>query len=138
MKAEWFILPAVVVMGPLFWIFVCNVIATVSGWRRIAALYPATCSPRGRCYGMQSATVGWANYNNCLTIHASDEGLHIKPWALFKFGHAPLFLPWSAICNRQEKQILWARSVSFEIGSPPACKMSLSPRVFEAAPGARI
>ena len=128
------IIPAVLVGGPLIWIFVCHIIALVSGWKRLAKHYPAVKPPRGRCHLMESGFIGIASYKGCLTIYTSEEGLYFKLWSLFRMAHPPLFVPWSSIHNRVEKQYFWRKAMEFEVGHPPVGRMTLSPHLFNDAP----
>lgn len=39
----------------------------------------------------------WGNYNNCVNFGADQTGLYMAVFPLFRFGHPPLFIPWSEI-----------------------------------------
>ena len=120
---------------PLFfvgmWCGVSMLLSVAGGWRRLAQRYPARGLPTGKRFGWQGARLGWVNYNNCMTIYSSAEGLHLSVWFLFRLGHPPVFIPWEAIRNEQERKVLWVESIRFEVGSPSVVKMELAKKVFE-------
>ena len=63
---------------------------------------------------MESAKFGfWTGYGNCLTIHASTAGLHLKVWPIFSLGHPPLFLPASEIRNAHRRNFFGIARVRF-------------------------
>lgn len=122
-----------VLIFPLFWLAISCSLSLLSGWSRIASVYRAEESPKGRRYRMQSAKIGLVNYGSCLTIHASDECLYIKIWTIFRLGNASLFLRWSAINDRKKGGQLF-KVIDCEIGSPVIGKMTLPAKVFEMEP----
>ncbi|MGJ8695648.1 MAG: hypothetical protein ACSHYF_04975 [Verrucomicrobiaceae bacterium] len=117
---------------PLFWCFVCWLLSRLGGWKKVAKRYPRKHLPKGQKFSMQSMSFGLSNYNSCLTVHASDEGIDIAVWPLFACGHPPIFLPWSAIGTPREKRILWFTSYLIQIDSPPIAKISIPKRSFIA------
>ncbi len=80
---------------------------------------------------MQGGRVGMVNYNGCLTIHSSAEGLHLSVWLPFRLGHPPLFIPWDTVHNATAKRFLWTRFVVFEVGAPTVATLHLSEKIFE-------
>jgi hypothetical protein len=79
---------------------------------------------------MESAKFGfWTGYGNCLTIHASTAGLHLKVWPIFSLGHPPLFLPASEIRNAHRRNFFGIARVRFQVGDQT---ITLRRRVFEA------
>jgi hypothetical protein len=114
-----------------WWCFVVWILSVMGGWRRLAAQYRARRPPTGRRLSMQSGKIGFVNYNGCLTIHASDDGLWLSVMALFRPGHPPLLIPWSKIHNRQTRRIWGRERVAFEVGSPATARLQLPAKVFE-------
>ncbi len=82
---------------------------------------------------MQSARMGLVNYSSCLTVYVSKDGLYLSVWPMFRLGHPPLFLPWSAIQKPTLKKVLWVEMASFEVGVPRLASVTLSKKVLEAA-----
>jgi hypothetical protein len=106
----------------------------MSGWRKLAAVYRAERPPPGRCFLLQGGKIGDVWYRGCLTIYTSPEGLYLSAWPIFRFREPPLFIPWTAIRNRREKQSLWSRLIEFDVDSPSNGTMRLLPSVFRDAP----
>ncbi len=81
-----------------FWAGVVSLVG-FGGWRPLAARYPARRWPEGEGthVGWQSGRVGMANYNGALNAVVTGEGLYLRPVALFKYNHPPIFIPWEAV-----------------------------------------
>lgn len=100
-SAPWYLVPAIVVGFAVFftamWSFVCVLIATLSGWRRMAARYPLPDGLQGAALPSGFAVrVGLASYRGVLHFEAAPQGLVARVMRLFPF-HPPLLLPWRAI-----------------------------------------
>lgn len=80
---------------------------------------------------MQSARMGLVNYNSILTIHVSDEGLHLAVWWMFRLFHPALLIPWAEIRNVVVKKFLWMSWVEADIGEERLVKISLPRKVLE-------
>jgi len=114
------------------WCAVCLLISVAGGWRRLARTYPAPPGkPEGRKFSGQSGGFGWCNYNRCLTIHTSPEGLRLSIMFLFRLGSPPILIPWGEIRNCEVKRFLWIKSVKFDAGFPPVARLRLPGKVFE-------
>lgn len=104
---SWLIPPLCVVGGIAWWSFVCCAIAFVSGWNKLAKRFRADAAPTGQTLYMQSARLNGSRYNNCLILIVAAEGLYLKAFPLFRPGHPPLLLPWSAFSPfKTSKQLL--------------------------------
>jgi hypothetical protein len=130
------LLTIVEVMGiPAFlvgmWCVVLLLVSVLSGWSRLASHFPAREPAAGETLRMQSIKVGWADYNGCLTIHRTSEGIRLAVWPMFRIGHPPIFIPWEAIHNTRARQILWSKRVICEVGSPRVAKLELPMRLFQ-------
>ena len=117
-----------------WWVFVLWLLSELSGWRRLAAVYRAQKAPNGKRFPMQTGKVGDAWYKGCLTVYTSREGLYVSIWPIFRFREPPLFIPWSALCDRREKRWLLSRLVEFDVGSPRVGTIRLSSFIFHEAP----
>jgi hypothetical protein len=88
----------------LLWLLVGATISFVGGWHSLAKVYRTPTDFSGPKWGMQSGQMRWlANYNNVLTIGASQEGLYLASMFLFRFMHPPLLVPWSEIKVRRKQ-----------------------------------
>lgn len=99
------------------WVLVCSVIS-LCGWRPLARHYAASSKPVGHVFSLQSAEIGGAQYNGCLSLVAAPSGLWLRPIFLFGAFHPPLLLPWSAFGMPREKKVLWSRQWRVEVQTP--------------------
>lgn len=94
-SADLLILPA---FG-LMWLAVSQLLAWLGGWQKLAARYPGKPTeekPLASSW-MASGSLGWANYNNCLSARLYRDHLRLQTWFLFRFGHQPLDIPRSVL-----------------------------------------
>jgi hypothetical protein len=118
-----------------FWAAVIYVAGWLDGWQRLAAHYPALDPPDGERFVFQTLEMGWATYGNCMIIHRNADGLHLWPMWPFRYGHPPIFLPWSAFHDCYERSVLlvgWR--MICQVGEPTLATLNLSPRLFEDSP----
>ena len=113
---------------PAFWCVVVLALSYASGWQTLAASYAASELPRGTRFAGQSGSVGMVSYRNSLTVHVAPDGLFLATPLIFRPGHKPLFIPWSAIRNQRTTKFLWHEATRFEVGST---EMRLPGRIFE-------
>ena len=124
----------VLLLVGMWWVFVLWLLAELSGWRKLAAVYRAQHAPHGKCFLMQTGKIGDTWYRRCLTIYTSGEGLYVSLWPVFRFRQPPLFIPWSAVHDRREQRFLLSRLVEFDVGSLRFPRVRLSPSIFRDAP----
>ncbi len=114
MKVAW-ILAIALPSSIILWVTVCFIIAQLGGWASIAAKHPSSNGGvdesqfRGqtlRRFGLASLSLGQSlfatNYNNCVTIVVSENGILIEALFIFRFFHPPLFIPWSSVESCKE------------------------------------
>lgn len=118
------------VLFPIFWCFICFLLAHLGGWSALAARFRTTELPQGKMFSMQSAQVGNINYSSCLKFHVNDSGIFLAVFPLFRVGHPPLFIPWPEFNNFREKKILFWRFVEASVGTPPIARILLPRTVF--------
>ena len=85
----------------------------------------------GSTYRMQGARVGGVNYNGCLTVNISPAGIYLAPFFLFRLGHPPILIPFSAIQNPQSKKLFMVDVVQFDVGNPKITTIWLRKSLFE-------
>jgi len=131
MKYSLLLLP---LLFAVIWCAVLRIIAWTSGWTRLAERYPETDASQGVKVRDTWITVGWADYNGCVTYIVDAEGLHISLWPVFNIGHAPLFIPWTEMRVEEVRKVFGRRGqiVKLAIGEPLVCRLRLPERVFEA------
>jgi hypothetical protein len=94
---------AIVLIYSLFlWLLVAAGVSLIGGWFSLAKVYRTRATFNGAKRRMQSGRMGWlANYNNVLTMGASQQGLYLASMFLFRFMHPPLLVPWNEIKVRR-------------------------------------
>lgn len=117
------------------WCFVSVLLARMGGWHRLGEKFRAFGPASGTRHRMQSIRLGLVNYNSCLTIHVSDEGLHLATMLPFRLAHPPLFIPWAELQKPVAKKSLWMTWIEVEIGNPRVVKVSLPAKVFDGREG---
>ncbi len=82
----------------LFWAGIVWLVAQLSGWSRLAEVYPARIPFNETCWSMQSARFRWSsNYSGFLRVCADSQALHLSVFVLFRPGNPPLSIPWEDI-----------------------------------------
>jgi hypothetical protein len=100
---------AAVLVGALglilcFTAFVMWALSYVTGWRKLAAKFPAR--PPLPAADSAFGSIGFyaiGNYNNCIRFKMDDDCLHLRILMPFSFGHPPLSIPWPAIETLDKK-----------------------------------
>jgi hypothetical protein len=116
------------------WCLVLSILSRVGGWHSLARVYRAAQFPQGSGFRRQSGAIGWVNYNNCLSIHATTEGFYLSVFPLLSFAHPPLWIPWSAVHGIMSRKILWRDAVCFNVGSPKIASLTLPKQAFASLP----
>lgn len=118
---------------PAFFAGLFVVIAKLSGWKKLAERFPADrVLDEGICFRRQFLRIGWCDYNGCVTIRVSPDGLSLAVWPIF-VGHAPLLIPWSEVRVVKEHRRRWLADAVVEVGQPRLAKLQLPLRVIDAA-----
>jgi hypothetical protein len=73
--------------------------ARLTGWKRLAAAYPAQPPAPDARKGFGSlGFYSMGNYDNCAVWRADDEHLHLALFRPFQWmGHPPMSIPWAAV-----------------------------------------
>lgn len=129
----------VLIVFPIFftalWVGITLLMSFIGGWGRVGKHFAAPGGPPpGRMLRNVTGMFGMARYKNVLTVVTADDGLHIENRKVFRAGHPPLFIPFSAIVNARKQTLFFWEYVAFEIGNPPLAGVRLPSKVFEGAP----
>lgn len=129
----------ILIIFPIFftalWIGVTLTMSFVGGWGRVGKQYAATgAPPLGRALKHVTGMFGVARYKYVLTVITTDTGLYIENRKVFRPGHPPLFIPFSAIFNARKQTLFFWEFIAFEIGDPPLAGVRLPSKVFEGTP----
>ena len=80
----------------LVWTAVCFILASTSGWSRLADEYPV--GAHGRTpRRVSGGRVGNVTYGGALSLSAQRGGFALSVLLPFRIGHPALFIPWSAV-----------------------------------------
>ena len=82
------------IVGPLFWCSICWLISRMGGWHRWAEFYPDPSGHQGRVLTWQSGAFRLGQYNGVLNLSADPDALVLSVILPFRFGHAPIRIPW--------------------------------------------
>jgi len=83
------------------WIGVVSLLGAMSGWRSMAAAFPAAWDPTAQRFTFGSASIGWrgfpVSYRSILTVEVGDAGIGLSVMRMFGFNHPPMTIPWEAV-----------------------------------------
>jgi len=100
----------------ILWTLVPIVISYASGWASLAGKFRFHDNFGGPRWSWQSAQMRFMmNYNRCLTVGASTQGLYLAMNPLFRLGHPALFIPWSEVSVTTQK-LLFFPGTRFQLG----------------------
>ena len=117
-SVAWWLAPLAVLGFPLFWLFVCFLIARLGGWAGVAKALAARHRPEGTHFSGLSLQIAPAtSYGGCVSATFSRDGLWLAPIWLFRFGHRPLLVPWDRVGPPAQQRILWFRQTYLPIQS---------------------
>ena len=102
-------LAAVVVFGALLF----QVFARVSGWSKLAGIYPAGPPPEGQRFARQTVQVGPVRFRRSTTVVIGPQGLYLAA-----LGNPPLLIPWSEVREVRRTTLYWQRAMVLRIGDP--------------------
>jgi hypothetical protein len=129
----------ILIIFPIFftalWVGITLIMSFVGGWGRVGKQYAATeAPPAGRVLKHVTGMFGVARYKHVLTVITTDTGLYIENRKVFRPGHPPLFIPFTAIFNARKQTLFFWEFIAFEIGDPPLAGVRLPSKVFEGTP----
>ncbi|CTQ51514.1 hypothetical protein LP7551_00026 [Roseibium album] len=110
------IIPVFIVCFVLFWSLIVLLISRLAGWAELARQYPARGPATGRTFAMRSARFGLlGSYRNCLTVTLSLAGIHMQPMIVFRMGHPPLLIPWTAIVSLSRRDVMFSPAARLKV-----------------------
>ena len=119
-----------------FWSLVCGLLALVGGWAGLARRFRTEAEEPPGAEGGLFGMVGPTSYRGVLQVGFAEDGLDLRVMALFRPGHPPLRIPWSAIRMEGEGRGLFGSSVRLRIGEGGPL-LRLPGEVWARRPGAR-
>lgn len=129
----------ILIVFPIFftalWVGITLAMSYIGGWGRVGKQHAAPgMPPQGRMLRHVTGMFGMTRYKNVLTVITTEDGLFIENRKVFRVGHPPLFIPFSAIFNARKQTLFFWEFVAFEIGDPPLAGVRLPSKVFEGTP----
>lgn len=102
------------------WCFVMFLISRLGDWKRLAAagFRAGDRAVTGTRKTWVTGWVGRARYKGCLTVTLSHDGFFLETWKPFAPFHPRLFIPWSAIRGKRERQVQLWNLLACDIGDP--------------------
>ena len=122
---NWVLAAAAPLGFAVWWAVVLCIIGWLSGWQALASRYPGSSPFEGVRRRFQRIHLGWAGYNNCVTIGTNADGLHLSLFWLFRPGHPPIFVPWSEITARMTRK-WWSTVLELRFAAAPSIAVRLS------------
>ena len=86
----------------IFWILACFILSKLGGWYKISQNYPVlqVDTDEVETFDFQSLKLGkFIDYNSCITMQITKEGILMKVLPIFKIMHPPFFIKYSEIEN---------------------------------------
>ncbi len=108
-------------------------LAYFGGWAAVAQRYRCRGTPVGKSFHWQCARFGWVDYNGCVSIRVCADGLRLATFPLFRPGHPPLFIPWSALRVVSVNDKWWGRYTVVDVGAPTIAQVRLPLKVMDEA-----
>lgn len=122
----------IVFIGPLvLWIPLFWLLASVSGWRRLAHQYRAHGTLPPPTHRFRNGTVGYGlSYRGGLHLAVRADGLWVWPSAFFRPGHPPLYVPWGAVTRVWEAPQWGYRAMGMQLQACPDLPILLPAEAF--------
>lgn len=114
---------------PFLWVAVARLLAQ-RGWQRLAQAYATERPAAGQRVRVSSVRINGVSYSNVVQIRVAPEGLYLWVMVLFKPGHPPLLIPWSAIGEGEQKRWRAVLLVSLP-DAPDPVRIEFSKRAME-------
>ena len=126
----------VVVVFPIFfttlWISITWLMSFIGGWGRVAKRYPAIARPdEGLMLRRVTGMFGMARYKLVLTTITTETGIYIESRKVFRIGHPPLFIPFSAMHGLRKQTLFFWEYVAFDVDEPALASVRLPSKAFE-------
>jgi hypothetical protein len=117
---------------PIFWCLVLYVISIIGGWRQLARRFRQSIPVVGTTWRFQSAGIHQyleSSYGSCLNVTANEDGIGLSVLILLRFGHPPLFMPWSEILVSQVRRLLFLKRVRLTFPEEPSVWIEINARL---------
>jgi hypothetical protein len=99
---------------PILWCLIGLLLATLSGWRGLAARFPDREVSSGTRLTAVSGSVGFVNFRHVMALSVDARGVRFAMWLPVFFGFKPFHLAWSDIASMQEVKRLFRRELELK------------------------
>ena len=125
----------------LIWCLVVILISWIGDWHRLATVYAG--GDRVVAGQRHAGVVGWvgiSRYKGVLILTIASDGFFLEVATVFRFGHPRLFIPWSALGERQTKHggggfwstfVMGRELLVCEVGRPRPGVVALPAELFK-------
>jgi len=114
------------------WLLITGLLALVSGWRTVAARFPAgDIPPDGERFGGQVSGFGIVAENNATSVVVAPAGLHLSAILLFRLGRPPILVPWDQVKWKSQRRFLWVHDHRLDLGG--LSTVTMKDRAYRAA-----
>ena len=106
----------------IMWLGICTLLSRLGGWHTLAKRFPIYPMRPGRSYYAASMWMGSplpASYSGCIRIRVSPDGIGLRIWPMFRVGHPPISIPWSAVSGCYQKRHLFVLATTVEVQENP-------------------
>jgi hypothetical protein len=97
-----------------FWCLVVKMISLVA-WQPLARHFAVAELPAGPRFGLGQARLGFVSYRGAVSAAVTPEGLGLAAVSLFRVGHQPLLIPWSALGPFRAEKVFWTTFYTTQI-----------------------
>jgi len=94
-----------------------GIFARISGYRKLAAIYPASGPAQGLALSRQTVQIGPVRFRRCVTVHICETGLRLQPRVVFQ-EYVPVEIPWDEISGALPSKVYGQPATLFTIGDP--------------------
>ena len=102
------------------WIGASYLLSRFSGWRALAARYPAAGEPPGERMLWTSAQIGGVSFRSCLNMTVGPAGLYLVPAFMFRLFMPPLLVPWGDVRFTGFKKVFFFEFACLRLGGAEA------------------
>ncbi len=124
----------IVIAFPIFFAAIWTLVTFILsrfGWSALAANYrtdPALFI--GTKVGTISGRINFVNYNHCLILEFNEQGILLRTPLLFRMFHPAILIPWNAIKNVEDRQVLFFTYKKLVVGSPTVATVAITTSAF--------
>ena len=99
-------------------------LAEISRWPALARRFPGRDRPTGTILRGHVVSVGPVGEHNVTNLILTPAGLYMYASLLFRFRHAPIFVPWSEIHYEGARRFLWMKSHKLSVGGVTSIRIT--------------